>query len=325
MKISYQALINQSEFSSLRPWLDELETKLKSEFSIEKHGRLNEWQEILASLPDITTQTYRFDQATVQIGKVSEINDADKSVLQASLRQLHPWRKGPFDVFGVHIDTEWRSNWKWERLQDAIQPLKGRLVLDVGCGSGYHCWRMLGAGASRVIGIEPIMLYVMQFQALKRFTGQPPIDVLPMTLEQLPDSLQAFDTVFSMGVMYHRRSPIDHLTKLHGCLRPGGELVLETLIIEGKDGKTLIPEGRYAKMRNVWFIPDVPTLKVWLKRSSFSNIKLIDINRTTKEEQRTTSWMRFESLQDFLDPQDHRLTIEGYPAPVRAILTATAN
>ena len=56
-----------------------------------------------------------------------------------------------------------------------------------------------------------------------------------------------------MGVLYHRRSPIDHLLELKGCLQTGGELVLETLVIDGGLGEVLVPENRYAKMRNVWF------------------------------------------------------------------------
>ncbi|MEW8068099.1 MAG: DUF1698 domain-containing protein, partial [Candidatus Thiodiazotropha endolucinida] len=43
---------------------------------------------------------------------------------------------------------------------------------------------------------------------------------------------------------------------------------------------------------------------------------------TTIEEQRATEWMRFESLADYLDPADRSLTIEGYPAPRRAVFVA---
>ena len=133
-------------------------------------------------------------------------------------------------------------------------------MLDVGCGNGYHCWRMLGAGARAVIGIDPTLLSVMQFQAIQRLTGNANIFVLPLGIEDMPYGLKAFDTVFSMGVLYHRRSPIDHLLELRDSLRPGGELVLETLVIDGKLGDTLVPQQRYAKMRNVWFIPSCETL-----------------------------------------------------------------
>jgi tRNA (mo5U34)-methyltransferase len=132
--------------------------------------------------------------------------------------------------------------------------------------------------------------------------------------------------VFSMGVLYHRRSPIGHLLELRDCLVPGGELVLETLVIEGIQGETLVPEERYAMMRNVWFIPSCPTLMHWLKRCGFKHIRLVDVTATTIQEQRSTRWMTFHSLTDNLDPDNPTLTCEGYPAPKRAIIVAqTAN
>src|SRR5574339_1065926 len=128
----------------------------------------------------------------------------------------------------------------------------------------------------------------------------------------MPQNSRAFDTIFSMGVLYHRRSPFDHLTDLRGALRSGGELVLETLVIEGGEHSVLVPEGRYAKMKNVWFLPSPQTLMSWLHRAGFRNVRVIEVTATTGEEQRTTDWMRFESLLDYLDPNDHTKTIEGY-------------
>jgi tRNA (mo5U34)-methyltransferase len=197
------------------------------------------------------------------------------------------------------------------------------VVLDVGCGNGYHAWRMLGEGARLVIGIDPTQLFVMQFEAIKHFLGQHhPVHLFPLGIEQLPPEIKGFDTVFSMGVFYHRQSPFAHLTELRGALRHGGELVLETLVIEGGEHQVLVPQGRYAKMRNVWFIPTTKVLHKWLQRAGFNDVKLIDVSVTTVEEQRSTQWMWFESLADYLDPRDRNMTIEGYPAPRRAIFVA---
>ena len=49
----------------------------------------------------------------------------------------------------------------------------------------------------------------------------------------------------------------------------------------------------------------------------------MDIDITSVEEQRATDWMTYQSLKDFLDPNDPTKTIEGYPAPMRATLIAT--
>ncbi len=287
-----------------------------------KHGDLSRWQNGFDALPDISPSVSNFNQSTIQVGKPGD-TDMSHNEIRAALKAMHPWRKGPFDLFGVLIDTEWRSDLKWDRLKDAITPLDGRTVLDVGCGSGYHLWRMLGAGAKLAIGIDPTPLFSMHFATVKRYQPETPAFLLPVGIEDMSTNLACFDSIFSMGILYHRRSPIDHLIELKSLLNDGGELIIETLIIAGDEARCLMPRERYSKMRNVWFIPSVGMLKLWLKRASFKKITLVDISRTSIEEQRSTEWMKFESLPDFLDPNNPKRTIEGYPAPIRAILTAT--
>ncbi|NOT12439.1 MAG: tRNA 5-methoxyuridine(34)/uridine 5-oxyacetic acid(34) synthase CmoB [Methylococcaceae bacterium] len=322
--IDYQPLYETLTAAKADAWVGCLPEQLLKAFDKTRHGTLPQWLSLIASLPAITPSIRLLDVDTLQIGRSDDLSDALKNQLESQLRFLQPWRKGPYQLFGLHIDTEWRSDWKWNRLKNHIAPLEHRLVLDVGCGNGYHCWRMLGAGAKMVVGIDPLVLNVMQFHAIRRLYGDAPVYVLPMGLEDLPAGLNVFDTVFSMGVLYHRRSPIDHLLELKQCLKSGGELVLETLIIDGGLGEALVPEGRYANMRNVWFIPSCETLMVWMKRCGFVNIRLIDVTVTKVEEQRSTNWMTFNSLKDFLDPKNPAFTIEGLPAPKRAILIANA-
>ena len=308
------------EEPTLCQWLEILPQQLAQSMSEKRYGDLKRWRESMRALPELSASAINLDSAYVGVeGNITDTTSAD---LERALHGLHPWRKGPFSLFGVDIDTEWRSDFKWERLADAISPLQGRRVLDVGCGSGYHCWRMRGAGASEVIGIDPTPLFVLQFKAIQKYLGDSTVHVLPLTLEQLPTKLQVFDTVFSMGVLYHRRSPIDHLTDLRDTLMPGGELVLETLVVEGDEQTVFVPPGRYARMGNVWFLPSPEALKLWLSKVGFRDIKLVDVSQTSIEEQRSTDWMSFHSLENFLDPEDPNKTIEGHPAPRRAILTA---
>jgi tRNA (mo5U34)-methyltransferase len=328
--IDYQPLYQVLRDAKADVWADRLPQQISAAFDSTRptrHGQLKEWYQLIENLPGLFPTQRVLDTATVQIGTADDLTEQAKAMLKAQLHTLHPWRKGPYELFGIKIDTEWRSDWKWQRIEPHISPLKHRLVLDVGCGNGYHCWRMLGDQAKMVIGIDPLLLNVMQFQLIRKLHGgSPPVFVLPLGIEDLPYNMKAFDTVFSMGVLYHRRSPIDHLLELRDCLVPGGELVLETLIIDGSLGETLVPEDRYAKMRNVWFLPSCPTLIGWLKRCGFTNIRLVDITVTSTEEQRSTEWMTFNSLTDFLDPGNPTLTCEGLPAPKRAIFIAqTAN
>lgn len=322
--IDYQPLYQALLDAKADDWANQLPEQLLNALSQSRHGTLSQWQAMIADLPTFDTSHRLLDADTVQIGRGSDLSINSQILFESQLKTLLPWRKGPYDLFGVHIDTEWRSDWKWNRLKDHISPLQQRMVLDVGCGNGYHCWRMLGAGARMVIGVDPLLLNVMQFQLIRKLYGEAPIYVLPVGIEDIPPEVKAFDTVFSMGVLYHRRSPIDHLLELKACLKPGGELVLETLIIDGGLGEALLPEDRYAKMRNVWFLPSVPTLINWLARCGFNNIRVVDVTVTSTEEQRSTEWMPFHSLKNFLNSDNLDLTCEGLPAPKRAIVLANA-
>ena len=321
----YSALYETLESLGAGNWVDLLKQQLEHAVDGRSHGDLPRWQQAINELPVIRPGSVDILEL-VRIGDAVEISEIDRQKLVEGLQQLHPWRKGPYQVFGVDIDTEWRSDWKWDRLKQRIAPLRNRLVLDIGCGNGYHCWRMLGAGAKFVIGVDPTILSVMQFHAIRRlYAEKAAIHILPLGVEHIPADLRLFDTVFSMGILYHRRSPIDHLMELKGCLRPGGELVLETLVLEGDVNTVLVPEQRYAQMRNVWFLPSCEALMLWMRRCGFKNIKLCDITKTSIQEQRSTEWMRFNSLADFLDPDNDSLTCEGLPAPLRAIIVANVD
>ena len=299
--ISKKKLYELLENTNLNPWKAEIFEKVYTVFSDKKHGDLEKWKMILESLPQIKPTIINLNTPTIQIGTESDIESDKRNSLQSLLKKLHPWRKGPFNLFGIFIDTEWRSDFKWNRFKDHISPLKDRIILDVGCGNGYH---------------------VIQFQAINHFVNSQSIQILPLSIEKLQYTSQAFDTIFSMGVLYHQRSPFDHLSELRTHLRSGGELVLETLVIDGGKNEVLVPENRYAKMRNVWFIPSCLTLESWLKRSRFKNIRMIDVTKTRTKEQRSTEWMHYESLTEFLDPDDSDKTVEGLPAPKRAIFLA---
>jgi tRNA (mo5U34)-methyltransferase len=321
--IDYQPLYQTLRAAKADAWAERLPQQISAALDHTRHGHLVTWQQLIDNLPDFSTKQCVLNADTVQIGSASDLTELAKTTLEAQLKSLHPWRKGPYELFSISIDTEWRSDWKWQRIEKHISPLKYRLVLDVGCGNGYYCWRMLGSQAKMVVGIDPMLLNVFQFQFIRKLHGgDPRVFVLPLGIEDLPYGMKAFDTVFSMGVFYHRRSPIDHLLELRDCLVPGGELVLETLIIDGGLGDVLVPEDRYAKMRNVWFLPSCPTLMSWLSRCGFKNIRLVDITATNTEEQRSTEWMTFHSLKDHLDTDNPMLTCEGLPAPKRAVFIA---
>jgi tRNA (mo5U34)-methyltransferase len=283
----------------LEDWLQGLEPLIEERLSPAAHGDFEKWNNTVRGL------------------------DSAASKVREQLLSLAPWRKGPFSVAGVDIDAEWRSDLKWSRVSKSIAALDGRNVLDVGSGNGYYALQMQQAGADSVIGIDPSLLFVMQFLAINVFEKRSNVFVLPARLHELPLPAKAFDTTFSMGVLYHQRNPIEHLQQLRETLRPGGQLVLETIYLPGSEVEAKTPESRYARMRNVWLLPSIPQLKKWMADCGYSDIEIIDQSMTTVDEQRSTEWMTFESLREALDPHDPALTVEGWPAPHRAVVTAT--
>lgn len=309
-------------------WVDVLRRSTLDTLDRSRHGHMPLWQQTIQALPPIKRTIAVLNGPVVKFDG-SEIADGHRSLVRQALELFHPWRKGPFDLFGVHIDAEWRSDLKWQRVAPHVD-FSAASVLDIGCGNGYYGWRMLGAGASRVVGLEPYPLYNMQHAIFNRYAADLPNHVIPAKdrvleffqhAEQRAQSL-LFDVVLSMGVFYHSKDPIGHLESIRRALRSGGTAVLETLVINGDENSVLVPQDRYAKMRNVWLIPSTRMLERLLKRAGFRDVDVVDVTRTTPAEQRPTDWMRFESLENFLDSGSPQKTVEGHPAPTRAVLIA---
>lgn len=333
----YLAMLAQGVSQGLQRWVAKLPEQLDYALNKEHNSNIPQWHSAVSRLPQLThpvTAVLDADAVGVQV----TLTDSEYRQSHSLLRQLMPWRKGPYqfgDKTAAHIaiDTEWRSDFKWQRVQPHISDLTHRKVLDVGGGNGYHAWRMAGAGASFVLVVDPSPLFYYQFMAVKQMVSQdraytqhrtqPSVHFLPIGIEQVPAKLAYFDTVFSMGVFYHRPAPFEHIQQLKDCLRSGGELVLETLVVEGDETTVLVPQTRYAGMHNVYFFPSSAALCVWLEKAGFVDVRVVDEGNTSLDEQRQTDWMTYHSLAQFLDENDQRKTIEGYPAPRRAVVVAT--
>jgi len=282
------------------------------------NGNIPKWSQAIETIDALPKGKISLKKPYISIN-----NDSiDSEALMTELRKLMPWRKGPFMINDLVLESEWDGDMKWQRITKHIKPLKNKRVLDVGAGNGYFTIRMAMEGAKRALGIEPFLLFNYQFRAIKSMIESPLNAILlPVKLEDMPKK-PIFDTVFSMGVLYHQRDHMAHLSQLHEMMAPDAELVIETLVVENPEDYILVPKGRYAQMRNVYSIPSIKTLESWLNNANFNNIRVVDVSKTTTAEQRKTPWIgeNGASLEDFLDPLDDSLTIEGYPAPTRAIV-----
>ncbi|MFK8078774.1 MAG: tRNA 5-methoxyuridine(34)/uridine 5-oxyacetic acid(34) synthase CmoB [Granulosicoccus sp.] len=316
------AFIEALQGTALQGFADALVQAVNQQGHALKHGHLPAWEAAVAALP--ATDACEFNIVDGGISIDYGCNDNSQQHLNDVLKALMPWRKGPFSVGPIAIDTEWRSDWKWDRIAPHINELDGRTVLDVGCGSGYHLWRMRKAGAAMVLGIDPSLLYVKQFEAIQHFIQDESVHLLPLPMDALPGAMHSFDTVFSMGVLYHRRDPLQHLHELLAALHPSGELVLETLVAPGEANESLCIEGRYANMRNIYELPTVARLCQWMNTAGLDVVTVADVSATSRREQRSTPWMNSHSLAEALDAKDPSRTVEGHPRPLRAVLIAQA-
>ncbi|MXW54547.1 MAG: tRNA 5-methoxyuridine(34)/uridine 5-oxyacetic acid(34) synthase CmoB [Gammaproteobacteria bacterium] len=276
-------------------------------------GNLKNWLNVLDRLPCIGSTTTELDEL-VRVS-VPRLSSKKCDLISSAVDALIPWRKGPFSLFGLEIDAEWRSDLKWKRIVDKID-LSSKRVLDIGSGNGYFGFRMLEAGAETVTGLDSSMLPVMQAALINHFAKLPNI-VLPVRFG-VDDWALKYDVAFSMGVVYHQRNHRAHIAGLYESLHKGGLAVLETIVADSP----IYPKDRYAGMRNVWCIPSLESISDAMTAEGFSSVRVADVTVTTSSEQRTTQFMPFRSLANVLSPTDPKLTIEGYPAPKRAVILA---
>lgn len=285
--------------------------------------RMQPYWEAIQSVEDIQTRWYDFSGSVVKVGKAEELSGDQFQRWQQVLRTFCPWKKGPFQLFGVEIDAEWRSDWKWERILPHIQPLLGRRVADIGCHNGYFMFRMAHQNPAHVIGFEPVAKHFWNFQLIQNQVRHPALSFELLGVEHLHLYPGFFDTIFCMGILYHHADPIGLLQKLRQALAPGGEIIIDCQGIPGDQPIALTPRNRYAQARGIWFLPTQSGLETWIARAGFSQIHCFFAAPLSTQEQRRTLWADIESLPSFLDPSDPSRTREGYPAPWRYYVRAT--
>ena len=284
--------------------------------------------ELFRSLPDRealedrgVSLTTDFASDAVTLGPQGALTQEEQGMLVEAAKLIMPWRKGPFQLFDLTIDAEWRSHMKWQRVLDCVGSLEGQRIADVGCGNGYYMFRALAENPELVVGLDPSEKFFHAFHFVQRLLQSPRLDFLQLGVEEMPLFGPFFDTVLCMGIIYHQRQPIRMLENLRGCIKDGGLLVLETMAVPGSEPMAMAPPDRYSKSKNVYYLPTASCMELWMKRAGFEEVKVVSEVLTTVDEQRRSDWMVFESLANYLDPNDPTLTVEGYSAPLRLIVT----
>jgi len=284
--------------------------------------RCQPYRDAIAQVQDLPRTSFDASGATVTIGTADSLTHDQFERLYQSLRAFCPWKKGPFNFFGIEIDAEWRSDWKWQRILPQIESLQGRKVADIGCHNGYFMLRMMPHQPALVIGFEPYGKLFWNFQLIQNLIQCDRLHFEPLGVEHMHFYPHFFDTIFCLGILYHHPDPIGLLHKLRQALSPQGELVIDCQGIPGEAPIALTPRQRYAHARGIWFLPTQSCLEHWLCRAGFGDIRCFFAEPLTIAEQRRTDWANINSLAEFLDPHDPSRTIEGYPAPWRYYVIA---
>lgn len=254
------------------------------------------------------------------VGIKEDLSIEEQEIILQTAKSLIPWRKGPFKIFDLEIDSEWQSNIKYNLIRPFFD-LKDKVVADIGCNNGYYMFRMLEDKPKKLVGFDPSPLTLHQFEFINHFVKSDIVYEM-LGVEHLEFYNHKFDFIFMLGVLYHRPDPIGTLKSLARGLNSKGEILIDTFMIDGEEELCLTPNKRYSKIPNIYFIPTIPALKNWLERAGFEDIEVLATTVTTSEEQRKTIWSFDQSLEDFLDENDKTKTVEGYPAPKRVYIKA---
>lgn len=298
--------------------LDELQQK---KYQCREWKNVKPWYDEILKISQIKKNSLDLDYGDwFSVGKREDLNQEEFDIIENAAKKLIPWRKGPFNIFGLEIDSEWQSNIKYNLIRPYFN-LKDKVVADIGCNNGYYMFRMLEDKPKRLIGFDPSPLTLHQFEFINHFVKSEIIYEM-LGVEHLEYYNHKFDFIFMLGVLYHRSDPVGTLKSLAKGLNSKGEILIDTFMIDGEDEICLTPNQRYSKIPNIYFIPTVSALKNWCHRAGFENIEVLATTVTTTQEQRKTKWSFDQSLEDFLDPNDNTKTVEGYPAPKRVYIKA---
>ena len=111
---------------------------------------------------------------------------------------------------------------EWHQLKKMLPHFKGKRVLDLGCGFGWHCEYAIEQGASAVVGIDLSEKMLEQAKA-KPHAGQ--IDYRCMAIEDISFLPASFDIVISSLAFHYIKSFQEICQKVRLFLGQGGHFV----------------------------------------------------------------------------------------------------
>lgn len=111
---------------------------------------------------------------------------------------------------------------EWPALRALLPDLRGRRVVDLGCGFGWFCRWAREAGAARVLGLD---LSERMLARAGTMTEDAAITYQRADLEEVELPEAAFDLAYSSLALHYIENLAGLLGRVHRALSPGGTLV----------------------------------------------------------------------------------------------------
>jgi ubiquinone/menaquinone biosynthesis C-methylase UbiE len=112
---------------------------------------------------------------------------------------------------------------EWPALRALLPGLRGKRVVDLGCGFGWFCRWAREQGAAQVLGTDVSERMLARAAA---DTQDPAITYMHADMEQLELPAVAFDLVYSSLALHYIERLERLIAQVHRALAPGGSLVV---------------------------------------------------------------------------------------------------
>jgi SAM-dependent methyltransferase/uncharacterized protein YbaR (Trm112 family) len=114
--------------------------------------------------------------------------------------------------------AEWESNFRDYMAPHTPESLRGKRVLDAGCGSGRHAYYAAENGAE-VWAVDIGSAVEIAKRNTRRYDN---VFVAQADIHHLPFEPESFDLIYSIGVLHHLTDPEAAFRNLLRYLKPGG-------------------------------------------------------------------------------------------------------
>lgn len=171
-----------------------------------------------------------------------------------------------------------RSEYFGKEIRDLIVSrldIKGNVIADLGCGTGFITLGLADEGAKLVFSVDQSKNMIRELSSQKDSLGFTNIYPLISELESLPLFDNSVDGITINMALHHIQNPQQSINEMYRILKPNG-----TVVITDVNKHT----GQWAReeMHDVWLGFDYGEITAWLESAGFKNVSIEDTKLTAK-------------------------------------------